>query len=269
MIGGQATRRWISRARPRRGSRWTSARIVVERTMLSSTSRTRLPARTSGRGVYLRRALARAVGGPFDEGAADVAVAHQALDARAGQVRTPSRRPRPWPCRARGRRSCPRRRARLPAGPVPCRARRGSGRRSGRRACWRRWRSRSTRRSSARACGPAANRSIRTPSWLATARVPGSSERMSRKPRFASGTLSLAAANSGPCSAMQSGRKPERVAGHDQLAEGRQEHDVVRRRRTLGEVAEDLHPVGLGALGCELVAEIACIRISVSVSRLR
>ena len=33
-------------------------RIVVERTMLSSTSRTRLPASTSGRGVYFRRALA-------------------------------------------------------------------------------------------------------------------------------------------------------------------------------------------------------------------
>ena len=58
MIGGQATRRWISRAPPRSRISLTSARMVVERTMLSSTSRTRLPARTSGSGVYLRRTLA-------------------------------------------------------------------------------------------------------------------------------------------------------------------------------------------------------------------
>ena len=58
MIGGQATRRWISRAPPRSRISRTRARIVVERTMLSSTRRTRLPARTSGSGVYFSLALA-------------------------------------------------------------------------------------------------------------------------------------------------------------------------------------------------------------------
>ncbi|MFO0957843.1 MAG: hypothetical protein U0800_10350 [Isosphaeraceae bacterium] len=56
-----------------------AARIVVERTMLSSTRITRFLS-TSGRGVNLTRTLAGAVGVALDEGPKDVSVADQALD---------------------------------------------------------------------------------------------------------------------------------------------------------------------------------------------
>ena len=208
MIGGQATRRWISRAPPRSRISCTRARMVVDRTMLSSTSKTRLPAEDLGQGRVLEPGLGGAVGRSLDERPAHVAVAHQALD-RGNLQREGHRIGRGLGrCRAPERRSCRRRAAPSPAGPAPCRARIGSGRPIDRRACWRRWRSRSTRRSNVPASATVRNVRSARPSALATASVPGSSERMFRKPRLASGTLSLAAPNSGPCSAMQSGRKP-------------------------------------------------------------
>ena len=48
--------------------------------MLSSTSSTRLPSRTSGSGVYFEPGLGGAVGRALDERPADVAVAHQPFD---------------------------------------------------------------------------------------------------------------------------------------------------------------------------------------------
>ena len=78
---------------------------------------------------------------------------------------------------------------------------------------------------------------------------------MFRKPRLASGTLSLAAANSGPCSAMQSGRKPSGSRDHDEVAVRREQDDVVRAVEPLGEPAEDADPVGLLVLGLELVGQ--------------
>ena len=57
MIGGQATRTCTSRARPRSRNCEISVFMVVDRTIVSSTSSTRFPSRTSGSGVYLSRAL--------------------------------------------------------------------------------------------------------------------------------------------------------------------------------------------------------------------
>ena len=75
------------------------------------------------------------------------------------------------------------------------------------------------------------------------------------KPRLASGTLSLAAAKSGPFSAMQRGRNPSGSRDHDQLAAGRQQDDVVRPVELLGQAAEDPPPVGHRPLALELVAQ--------------
>ena len=55
--------------------------------------------------------LALAAAAAFDERAAGVAVADQPFDATARRAGRPSRRPRPCWCRARARRSCPRRSA--------------------------------------------------------------------------------------------------------------------------------------------------------------
>ena len=78
---------------------------------------------------------------------------------------------------------------------------------------------------------------------------------MPLKPRFASGTLSLAAANRGPSSAMQSGRKPSgsRATTRSPLAVS--EDDVVGPVELLGEPAEDARPVDLGPFALELVAQ--------------
>ena len=79
MIGGQATRTWISRAPPNVRRRSSSTRIVVERTMESSTRNTRLPARTSRSGVYFVSAFFRRPSPPSINVRPAVAIADQAF----------------------------------------------------------------------------------------------------------------------------------------------------------------------------------------------
>ena len=69
-------------APPRFADPCNSTCIVVERTIVSSTSSTRLPSRTSRQRRVLGFGLASAVGAAFDERPAAVAVAHQPFDAR-------------------------------------------------------------------------------------------------------------------------------------------------------------------------------------------
>ena len=57
MIGGQAIRTWTSRASPRSLTCEIRARIVVERTIVSSTRSTRLSFKHLGQGVYFMRTL--------------------------------------------------------------------------------------------------------------------------------------------------------------------------------------------------------------------
>ena len=79
MIGGQATRTWISRAPPTVRMRETSTFIVVERTM-SLRPEHPFAFSTSRSGVYLRAALFAAAAA-FDERPTAVAVADQAFGA--------------------------------------------------------------------------------------------------------------------------------------------------------------------------------------------
>ena len=175
--------------------------------MLSSTRSTRLPSSTSGSGVYLSLALAARSAVPFDERAADVAVAHQPLDRGNAQLEGHGVGRRlgrighrdddrvgvernvfePGQLLAQGRSAEIDRAIVQRAGDVgeidPLEEAMRLARRGGEPL-------------DANSAGPA------------TASVPGSSDRMLRKPRLASGTLSLAAPKSGPCSAMQSGRMP-------------------------------------------------------------
>ena len=64
MIGGQATRTWISRTRPSVRMRPRSTRIVVERTIESSTRITRFPSSTSRSGVYFVSAFCLRLAAP-------------------------------------------------------------------------------------------------------------------------------------------------------------------------------------------------------------
>ena len=107
------------------------------------------------------------------------------------------------------------------------------------------------------------------PDGPATARVPGSSDWMSRKPRFASGTLSLAAANSGPFWAMQRGRKPSGSRATTSSPVAVEQDDVVRAVEPLGEAAEDPDPVGIVGPRSAARRLSECMMISVSVSRFR
>ena len=88
VIGGAVMRMWTSRA-PARRSISTTRGVVVPRTMLSSTTTTRLAAQDLGQRVELEldADLADALVG-HDERAADVAVLHQPFDERdAGLLR--------------------------------------------------------------------------------------------------------------------------------------------------------------------------------------
>ena len=124
---------------------------------------------------------------------------------------------------------------------------------------------------------------MRTPLELATASVPGSSDRMFRKPRLARGTLSLAAPKSGPCSAMLSGRKPSGsrtttsspcpvistmlYAPSNRSRSGRNPHPVgllVLRLELVGQRVHEDFGVGIAlqvvvALGEQFVLEIVVI----------
>ena len=64
MIGGQATRTWISRASPSDRMRPSSDFIVVLRTIESSTRITRRPSRTSRSGVYFVSTFCRRLAAP-------------------------------------------------------------------------------------------------------------------------------------------------------------------------------------------------------------
>ena len=96
MKGGDEMRRWTSEA-PASRSILTIARVVVPRTIESSTTTTRLPAMFSRSGLSLRRTpFARSAWVGRDEGATDVAVLHQALavgDARSEGVPLGGRHP--------------------------------------------------------------------------------------------------------------------------------------------------------------------------------
>ena len=253
MIGGQATRRWISRAPPRSRISCTRARIVVERTMLSSTRRTRLPARTSGKRRVLEPGLGGAVGGALDERPADVAVAHQALDrgdaqreghrvggglGRVGhrhddRVGVERHVLQPRQLLAQGRPAQVDRAVVERAGDVgevdPLEEAMRLARRRRRTA-----------------------RSARPWRWPRPA-CPGSSERIFRKPEVGQRHALAGRAEERAVLGDAERAEPQRVADHHQVAVRREQHDVVRAVEPLGDPAEDADPVGLLVLGLELV----------------
>ena len=201
-----------------------------------------MPSSTSRSGVYLRLGLALAVAAPFDERAARVAIANQPFERGHLQLEghRVGRRLAGVGHRHDDRVFVDRHAS--PAGPAPRPAPCATDTRCGRPSCWPRWRNKSTRRSNAPAAGWGRTAAISNRPSVIVIAWPGSSDLMlsGAKAQVQQRHALAGRGEQRPFDGIAQRPDAQRVAGHEHVAQGVEQHQAIGPVEPLADVPHHL-----------------------------